>query len=725
LADGIPDEAFAPIEGDNKKTAGALRKRNKAERAGQGRFGAKSTITVGTTALAAEVIAIDALVALDLADVHVAAQRLRRLDTSREARRARLVADAWCSSFVLLKTPGAPELTHAALVAIDSGAAPTNLIEAVEAVSAQYRWFHWHIEFPHIFSTSGAGADPVTGWTGGFDCVVGNPPWERVKLQEQEWFAARMPVIAEAPNAAARKKLVTALADEHPEIYREFLVDRRKAEGESHFIRNGGRYPLTGRGDINTYAVFAESDRSLLGLSGQLGVILPAGIVTDATTQHFFKDLVTKRALVSVLHFENEALIFAGVHHAFKFCLLALTGRDAPTDAASFAFFARRVDDLKRDGAIFMLTPSEITLLNPNTGTCPVFRSRRDADITLAIYRRHPVLIEKAKPEQNSWGLSFMTMLHMANDSGLFRTREELEASGWTLTGNVFTREGETMLPLYQGLMTSFYDHRAADVIRNPTATQRQNQARYLTDTDKADPSRFAMPISWVDEAEVESRLRHRWNHDWVLGFSDITSSTNERTMVPCLIPLAAVGHSLPLALETAGSPACFAAALSSIVFDFVARQKVGGNHMTFFILEQLPLPTPARFADPCEWDLDASALNWIEVRMAELTYTAWDMESTAKALGDNGPPFVWNPERRAVLRNELDGAFFHMYGINRGDTEYVLSTFTVANRRDPNLPGRVLDVYDRIADAIDAGESFRSALDPPPGLGLRHPDKP
>ncbi|HXN59927.1 MAG TPA: DNA methyltransferase, partial [Acidimicrobiales bacterium] len=723
LAGGIPDEAFIPIEGDDRRTATALRNRNRAEQSGQGRFGENLTITVGALDLATEVAAIEGLVPQNLADVHIAAQRLRRLDTSPEARRARLLADAWCSAFVLPKTPGAPVVTQGSLIALHDGSASPDLVEAVESVAAQYRWFHWQIEFPHIFSLSDSDSDRIHGWVGGFDCVIGNPPWERIKLQEQEWFASRMPAIAEARNAAARRTLITALATERPELHKEFLTDRRQAEGESHFIRNSGRYPLTGRGDINTYAPFAETDRALLGSSGHMGVILPTGIATDATTQYFFKDLVTSKALVSLYDFENSLPLFEAVHRGMKFCLLTLTGRGAPADEIQLAFFAHQPDDLKRDGMRFTLTPQEITQLNPNSGTCPVFRTRRDAEITLDIYRRHPVLIRTDDPDGNPWGLSFMTMFHMSNDSELFRTREQLEDQGWALDGNVFRRNDEVMLPLYQGVMTDFYDHRSADVIRSGTAVVRQNQPSYISDEEKCDPYRFAMPIYWVPQSDVEDALAARWTRVWLGGFSSITSPTNERSMTPCLLPRVAVGNSTPLVLAER-HPAVLVAILSSIALDYVVRQKLGGTNMNYIHVEQLAVPNPGTFDRRDPWTGPETLAEWTQTRVAELAFTAWDIAPLARDLGISGPPFIWDTKRRAVLRAELDAAALHLYGIGRDNTKHVLSTFPIANRRDPELISRVLDAYDRIAESIEAGVLFESTLDPAPGFGPRHEER-
>jgi hypothetical protein len=716
LAGGIPDEAFAVIEGDDRKTCSSLKKRNKSERAGQGSFEQVNIAAARTAAFGADLAAIDSLTPQSLADVHDAARRLRVLDESPVVRQARREADAWCSAFVLPKVPGAPELTEAVLTKIRDGSVEPEVTRSISELASQYRWFHWHLEFPQIFFGGGASnAEPVRGWSGGFDCVIGNPPWEHVELKEQEWFASRVPAIAEAPGAT-RKKLISALADERPEIYRQYRAALRQADGERAFLANSGRYPLTGRGRINTYAVFAETDRALLAPSGQLGVILPSGIATDATTQYFFKDLVTSRSLVALYDFENRDRLFEAVDSRVKFCLLTLSGSDVDTEAAWFAFFAHRPEDLEREGSRFRLTPEEITLLNPNTGTCPVFRTRRDAEITLAIYRRHPVLIRHGEPDGNPWGLSFMQgLFNMTSDSGLFRTRNQLEADGWKLDGNTFKRGSESMLPLYEAKMIHHYDHRWATY-------DESGDVRDVTEAEHADPHFVVMPRYWVASDVVRSKLDGRWDHEWLVGFRDICRSTDERTMITGVFPAVAVGNKLPLLLPTTGDARALSAVLSSVVTDYVVRQKLGGTTMNFFYVEQLPVLHPSTFSNVCVWASGQRTLGeWIADRTIELTCTAQDMAPASQDVSAIEPPFVWDKDRRDVLRAELDSAFFLLYGIDRDDAEYILSTFPIANRKDPALAQRVLEAYDRIAESVSTGKPFNSDLNPPPGQGRRH----
>lgn len=593
----------------------------------------------------------------------------------------------------------------------------------VSRLAAEYRFFHWHLEFPEIFPVTGDYPDAAPeGWNGGFSCLLGNPPWERVKLQEQEFFAAREPEIARAPNKAARQRLIKELisgdSDAGRALHQDYLDAKRHAEGESTLLRTTGRFPLTGRGDVNTYAVFAETFRTLTGPYGRSGVIVPTGIATDATTQYFFRDLVESRSLAALYDFENAAPIFEGVHRSFKFSLLTVAGRRDPEPAAHFAFFLH--DPALIETTSFSLTPEEITLLNPNTGTCPVFRSRRDAEITLGIYKRIPVLVKEGDPDGNPWGVKFMTMFHMSNDSHLFHTREELEADGWYLDGNVFIYGKKRMLPLYEAKMLHHYDHR--------WGTYDGNDIRDVTVDEKQDPNFVAIPRYWVPDSEVDRRVIGHEVRSWFFGYRWIARSTDERTLITSSLSRSAAGNSLPL-VSVVEQPSILCAAWSSICLDYVARQKLGGANMTFGTVYQLPLPRPDLFAKQTPWS-DENTRCWLQCRTIELSFASWTMKKFANDIGDDGPPFRWDAERRALLGAEFDAAFFHLYGVSRKDTEYILDTFPIVKRKDETKYGEyrtkrlILDVYDRMAEAIRVGTPYQTILDPPPGQGPRHPVK-
>jgi hypothetical protein len=743
LAKGIPDDAFKALTGDDKATTSALRKRNKGERkqASQGELFDPAAIHIDTGALTrwAQKVAAGDDTTIDALHRRIAAWRA--MEESPELAHARLVADAWCAAFVWPKTPEAPPaITQRVLMRLDER--PETVRETtrreVERFAASYQFFHWHLEFPEVFRVPDdpALADhPELGWSGGFSCVVGNPPWERVKLQEQEFFATRHPEIAGAPNAAARKRLIEGLgaADARPED-RALLVDfheaRRKAEGESHLIRLSGRYPLCGQGDINTYSIFAETARNLIGSRGHMGMVLPTGIGTDHTTREFFGDLVRRRALVAFLDFENEAHVLShAVDHRVRFCLLTVGGRRVQVDQASFAFSVRYVEDLP--ARRFALPPEEILLVNPNTGTCPVFRSRRDAEIVVDVHRRVPVLSREGDPDGNPWGVSFMTMFHMANDSGLFRTCEELEAAGWLLRGSIFMKDGGYFLPLYEAKMVHHFDHRFGTYEGQTTAQANLGTLPRLTLEQKNDPLFSVLSRYWIHEQEVSLKLQDKeWDRKWLLACRKICRSSDERTLIVGAIPFAALGDSGHIVVVRTESPSLLQANLSSFLLDYVQRQKLQGSNLNFFQLYQLPVLPPQVYESDAPWLSSVQLHQWITRRVVELTYVASEMAPVGEELGWTGPPFRWDDERRGLLRAELDAAYFHLYGLDRGDVEYVMDTFRLVRMRDEKQHGEyrtkrlILEVYDRMAVAIAGGEPFDTLLDPPPGQGPTHPHR-
>ena len=757
LAEGLPDAAFTPIEGDDRKVAASLKKQNSAERdQGQYDLFSQSGIPVTNAVLAKRAVEIAHALPDSLEDLHIHQQRrAQELAGSPEHRTQKLLADAWCAAFVQPKTAvtRGTAITQAVLEQFGGDAGTLELAAAEELVinfTRQYRFFHWHIEFPHIFRVGNGATDtnPAAGWAGGFSCVIGNPPWERVKLQEQEFFAARQPEIANAANAAARKKLIAGLADSdspgNRALYDEFQIELRKAAGWSHLLRESGRYRLTGRGDINTYAVFAETARTIIKARGRSGLVLPTGIATDATTAPFFGDLVRNSQLVSFLEFENEAFLLSrAVHHDTRFCLLTVCGHATRANLATFAFGTRYMKDLPMRR--FRMPPEEILLVNPNTGTSPVFRSRRDAEITIGIYKRVPVLW-RDEPEENPWGLSFMAMFHMANDSGLFRVRDQLERDGWTITGNIFTRDDQRMLPLYEGKMVHHFDHRFGTYEGQTQAQANVGTLPRLTSEQKDNPGLVIYPRYWVQEFDtrndqkskrerpvydrgVASRLTVKhWDYDWLLGWRDITNSSNERTIVASVIPRAAVGDKFLLAF-THENAAALLANLTSFILDFVARQKVaGGASFKYYLFKQLPVLSPSFYVEKGSWQNEQALSAWVSTRVLELIYTSYDMEPFARNLGDDEPPFRWDEERRLLMRSELDAAYFLLYGIERGDVDYIMETFPIAKRKDTERYGSfrtkelTLQVYDAMAEAIRSGEPYQTILDPPPGHGPRHP---
>ncbi|MEJ2064438.1 MAG: N-6 DNA methylase [Reinekea sp.] len=529
--------------------------------------------------------------------------------------------------------------------------------------------FHWPLAFPQVFAQ------------GGFDCVLGNPPWERIKLQEEEFFATRNADVAKAKNKAERSQRIQWLSEgtlakhlmeelHHPEyecaaevrLFKEFVTAKRTAEAASAFMHvngdEGGRYTLTGVGDVNTYALFSESILQITSAKGRAGFIVPTGIATDDSTKAFFGHISQTGRLVSLYDIENREAIFPSVHRSYKFCLLTL----GQAGQAEFAFFLTQVHQLTDARRRFKLTPEEFRLINPNTLTCPVFRSERDAELTKKLYRAAPVLIEENREDGNPWGIEFMRMLDMSNDSHLFHSESS-----------------EGLLPLYEAKMIHQFDHR--------WATYEGDAARDCTPAEKADLNFTVTPRYWVSETEVNKKLADKnWDKGWLMGWRDICRATDERTVIASVVPKSGVGNQMPLLLsltEDTKLHAVLLANLSVLVLDFVARHKTGGTHMNYFIFKQLPVLSPERYTD--------TDLAFIVPRVLELTYTSKDLKPWAQDLGYEGAPFAFNPERRAILRAELDAYYAKLYGLNRDELRYILDPADMMGVDYPSETFRVL----------------------------------
>ncbi len=572
----------------------------------------------------------------------------------------------------------------------------------------------WAERFPAVFNVAQPRAAETATQAGtamphtGFDCVIGNPPWERLKLQEREFFSLSAPDIAGAVNAADRRRLIAALVKRNPELHALYVAAQESAGRTLDYARRSGRYPLTGKGDINTYALFAEVARSIVSPDGRVGLLVPSGIASDETTKDFFNALMSGKSLIKLYDFENKRPFFPDVHRSFKFSALVFGGAQVRARAADFVFFAHEMDDLKPKSRHIPLTAADIALVNPNTRTCPIFRSRRDAELTKKIYRRVPILIDESREKGgNPWGIRFFTMFHQTNDAELFRTADQLAKEGLKLRGNRWQLRNRVFLPLYEAKMVQAYDHRAAGVVIDPENWVRQGQTLETSLVSHQNPEFVVQPRWWVDQERVRVGLADSLPPA-VLCYKDVTSPTNERTMIAAFIPPSAVVNSAPLVILQNGITwrlrCCLLASLNSFVLDFVARQKVGGVHLNFFIVEQFPVLPPDAYADRCPWKSGQTLERWISERVLKLTCTANDMRPLAEAAEFKEGVHKWKPDERAQLKAELDAAYFHLYGVSRDDAEYILSTFAGARRRDVAETGGfrtaelVLAAYDALA---------------------------
>ena len=356
-----------------------------------------------------------------------------------------------------------------------------------------------------------------------------------------------------------------------------------------------------------------------------------------------------------------------------------------------------------------------LEVLNPNTGTAMIFRDRRDAEITMEAYDRLPIL--RRGKDDPVWPVRFSQMLNQSTDSNRFELAPTLAENGYYPIGlNRWRKRARTMVPLYEGKMVQAFDHRAADISINIGNLRRQGQGQSLDTLAHQDPSRFPFPRAFISKGKIPKRARFAWH----IAFKDITATTNRRTMIAAVIPESGAVHTLPVLLPAEDKRDQFVQLapgilgnLNSFAFDYFARQKVQGTHMSWYIVEQLPIIPPDNYATHFG---AKSAAEIVREDVLALTYTAHDMEAFARDMGYDGPPFAWDERDRSTRRARLDALYFHLYGLSRDDADYILSTFPIVERQDRAAHGRYLtrDLILAWMNALAAGEPDTEIALPP-----------
>ncbi|WP_238527255.1 Eco57I restriction-modification methylase domain-containing protein [Methylomonas methanica] len=714
LQSGIPDAAFKPLSGDDKAVCKDIAKANKEALKAFGKLknNRNLDIAIDDAAGLSELEALENLP--DSTPKQAAIKESAYREFLQHAKEHKLghAADLLIGAFLVTKadeqakiqTPTSQNLyleLYTDQCAADlHGVYQTERLATARQLCAEARVLHWPLIFPQVFAK------------GGFDCVLGNPPWEVSQLSEEEYFSVRAPHIASL-SGDKRKKAIAQLETEEPRIWNEYLIEKRKYEANNVFYRGSERFPLTATGKINTYPLFAETITHIVDNSGRAGFIVPTGIASDDSTKNYFSYIVQRKRLVSLFDFENREKIFSAVDSRMKFCLLTL----GKAELAEFAFFLTNTGQLIDERRRFTLSADEFSRINPNTLTCPIFRSRMDADLTRKIYYQVPVLIREARMHEsgnNPWGISFRQgLFNMASDNKLFYENDAVDR-----------------LPLYEAKMTNMFDHRAGSyegrnegrgyrVLPSPSSDQYTN------------PNYSITPFYWVSIEDVKARVPENWSYNWLLVFKDVTSVTNERTVISSVIPFSGVGHTAPIifSIKEATWHAALLANLNSIPLDYIARQKVGGLHLTYSYVKQFSV-LPSDFYDKL-------ALDFIVPRVLELTYTAHDLQPWAQDLGYDGTPFIFNPDRRAQLRAELDAWYAKAYGLTRDELRYILDpadvmgddypseTFRVLKNNELKEFGEyrtqrlVLAAFDHMAEAEEKGVAYQSPLLPLPSQHL------
>jgi Eco57I restriction-modification methylase len=622
------------------------------------------------------------------------------LRRSADWEKAKWACDLWTAAFfVPLSTESAsiaPTTRHV-WDAIGGRVVQGKVADLVADLTLKQRFFHWPLEFPEVFAT------------GGFNIMLGNPPWEVSQVSDKEFFAIHDPHISELPGAK-RKRAIDALKKNNPILWRAYQYAKQAIDKQNGFVRNSGRFVLTAHGKLNTYALFSETFSGLLTENGRAGLIVPTGIAVEEGHAEFFETMSARGRLAKLYDFENTENLFRSVATLVRFSLLTLATN---VKSADFIFCASNVEHLTDSRRRFTLSADEIALLNPNTKTAPAFRSQADAELAKSIYSRVPVLIQSASGEPgNPWGIRFRQgLFNMTSDSASFLTSSQLLQRGAAQHGAFWqSSKGERYLPLYEAKMMHVYDHRFGTYPPGQTADTRALPR--LTISQYSDPGFEVNPRYYVSELEVREQLAGTWDRSWFLAFRGMSNHTNVRRFISGVLPYAGIGNSLTTVFADKVDDrrlfACLCANFSSMISDVIARSKISGTNVNFFYIEQLPILPPSVYGE--------DEINFVVKRVAELTYTSFAMKAFAEDIGYSDGPLAWQPDRRALLRSELDAFFAYLYGLTRRELEYILDpkrvmgedypseTFRVLKEREINEFGEyrtqrlVLEAWDRFA---------------------------
>jgi hypothetical protein len=578
LAGNIPDQAFHPLHGDDKAFTNKLKARNKAERkhaeaeaAGQLSWDI-CTLDIPTVDIAKRAHELDTTAADTISHVRARADAWRRLQADPDLQLARLVHDAWCAAFVQEKRPElGPSITHAALTSLrrDPDLMLPQVKELIQRTARQYRFFHWHLEFPGVFTVPEAGTntDSPHGWNGGFSAVIGNPPWETLSPDTREFFSELVPAVRTLSKSVKEEHITELLLD--PIYADKWDVHQRELFATAHVLKRSGRYVMyaegnLGKGDFNTYRSFIEAALTLTKPGGFAGQIVQSGIFSGANVsairQHLFRACTWR----SVYGFNNKGGVwFPGVSlENFGAYIARVAVEPPPEHELQAAFGLHDPAGLKSEIAhrVIGFDPALIEQQNPETFAIPDIRDAQSARISQAMYKAYPGLGKRVEglPQRD-----FSAELHMSDRNGVFGS----DPGG---------------VPVYEGRMIDFYDHRAKTYVCGH-GNSSVWQSRRFGDPEKQIVAQWRVALSDLPNAQVRERIRH-----FRIGFMDVADPGRQRSFVSAYVPPHAVcGDKVPtLRFKDEWYGPVYLAVANSLVIDFLARQRTLSKKLALNIPE-------------------------------------------------------------------------------------------------------------------------------------------
>lgn len=697
LQKGIPDNAFNPVTGDDKKVCQELKKENaKYNKTKQTTLDFDQSGKIDTTAITGDYKELENIRQDDVEGVKQVKTKFDKLRSNHKWFNDWRACNLWTAAFFWNYTEenkqAAPNSERLAKFLKNPAAAYSLMVGKADALSMEHKFFHWPLEFPDVFEQ------------GGFDVMLGNPPWEKLQAEEEEFFKGKNNEIANDKNAERRKENIEMLKETDIELYNGWNYFRNSILRVSKFIIQSERFPYSAKGNLNLYKVFVELVRSHINKTGRGGLVVQSGLFTDELSKELFEDLMLKQNIITAYDFVNTNKLF-NIHGQMRYSLITYT-KTKNGGKALFKFYLKAPEEISRKDDGVKMDYDDVKLINPNTFVCPQISSQFVFDLLKKMYSNK--LVIKSDIADKSFGVGFWgEMFNMTRAQKFLHSTIDISDSSFS--------------PLYEAKYFYHFDHRYATFEGKSTDDCMKGNTDYMNDTEK---SSLKLPFFryYVNTSEVEAKCeKYELEKKWLLCVRSITSATNERTVISAIIPKRGVGNSANIALINEPLKAAhLIGTFNSLLTDFIAQTKVGNQNFNIYIIEQLPI---------LDFDRNIISAKIIE-RILELVYTSWDIkafaddvwkeadaelreaiqqqwEANKTATGghewappkwceiDPGgcplPPFKWDEERRALLKAELDAIYAKLYGLTTEEVRYILDPQDVYGSDFPGETFRVL----------------------------------
>ena len=547
----------------------------------------------------------------------------------------------------------------------------TEALRLIEGYTARYHFFHYEVAFPEAFAA--AAINTTAPPRKGFDIIVGNPPWDKTKFTDTDFFPqyhSNYRTLKNVEKAKVRQRLLESDA-----INEAYLNAQRSMEVANEYYK--AAYPLNkGAGDGNLFRFFVERNLSLLAPGGTLNYVLPSALMFEEGSRTLRHHIFNQFQMPFFYSFENRNGVFPDVDSRYKFALMQVTNLPPTVEA--------KANDTTIDTAFYVLNPRELdaperriayplaTLksLSPEQWALMELRDARDLPILQKCYGAF-------KPLSPQW-LDFRNELHMTSDKDLFL---EEPASG--------------LVPLYEGKMIWQYSHKLEkpQYWLDPKAFDTRQESKEI--------HRMAQDLGVPKKEAAKHLASVRYDREFArLGYRAIARDTDERTLIFSLLPKhCGFGHSIfanatkryvidnggKLSTQCiSGQQLLFALAwFNSIVTDWIARQMIQINVSQTY-LYRLPMPQPSDDEIVNDPDFALLAKNALLLTLA----ASWDDFSELATLFNltrNDVPLT--AKACDQLRATNDHLIAKRYGIKNDELTHLLKSFPVmANKRPEYL---------------------------------------